>query len=569
MTSKLNISNIPLPENGVYTGDFEFLHSYQSISVLINTNVNGSVKYHFSNDGETIYHTEEFNIIGNTSFYKTVVKKGSYFRAEYFNAGVAQDTFKLITIYRKDSPDIEFDNLDTVNCKQSGEWSFSLGETSNLYVSDALTHQKLDGINSNIFSVKNNTSDTAINTLGISIDTSNINTKLEGIYNNTSNIDTNLSNLSQQSVTTKKDNEIILNAPSGVLAYADTVPIPIKDPFNRSGWYYQNTLATNKFNYYYFSNTGFTLKLGDVKGQYCIFQNDTLTTNNVNVILSLYGPDGFLPTGARRVYSSNQKIEPGVKYLVYWGVDPLIFPELPRIQYTLADERNWDNNLNVLTMSVGSDSGYDALNVRNLMTHIGYVNAEDVPTTTMLIESLDALNSSSQLVGLNETIKNNTSDTAINTLGISNDTTSINNKITSGQQTMSNSIPVVLASNQVLSTNITNITKQGSENNIANNETILPGAVSSLVALVDNMKQCNIVYNDDSGVVFDNVGVEVSGDGINYHKVGEIYPFVSSGSTLRRGYLFLNVGGFVNLRIRNQSASESYNSVNCSIYGVS
>jgi len=134
---------------------------------------------------------------------------------------------------------------------------------------------------------------------------------------------------------------------------------------------------------------------------------------------------------------------------------------------------------------------------------------------------------------------------------------------------MSNSIPVVLASDQTVSTNITNITRQGTENNIANNESILPGEVCSSVAVVDNMKQCNIVYNDDSGIYFDSLAVEVTGDGITYHKVGEIYPFVSSGSTLRRGYLFLNVGGFSNMRIRNQSTDNTFVNVNCSVYGCS
>jgi len=353
-----------LPENGVYTGDFEFLHSYQSISVLINTNVNGSVKYHFSNDGETIYHTEEFNIIGNTSFYKTVVKKGSYFRAEYINAGVAQDTFKLITIYRKDSPDIEFDNLDTVNCKQSGEWSFSLGETSNLYVSDALTHQKLDGINSNIFSVKNNTSDTAINTLSIGNDTSNIDGKMSFGSNN--------------------------------------------------------------------------------------------TLNNAQQVL-LYG---------------------------------------------LTSGGGGGNNLHSVLVT---GSGHVVCDVDNFPN---------------------------------------------------------------GQETMALSLPVTLASDQSdINVKQNGVVNLGSYNNINNNSNISPGELSTLTVNIANMRDVTVTYSDISPDNFDSVGVEVSGDSVNFHEVRTLFPFVQPGDSNRSGFVSFNVSGFTSLRIRNKSSVYVNSNVNCSVYG--
>jgi len=276
----------------------------------------------------------------------------------------------------------------------NGKLMIDVGELG-LNTTDILTHDKLDLINN---------------------DTSNINSKLQSLI----------------SQTTKFDNSLILDSAPGIASYADSNPSPVMDAFNRDGLFYTNTLAGNKFNYYYYSNTSFTTTLGNIKGQFSIFQNDSLTTDNVIVILALYGIDGFT-TGPERVYTSNEKLLPGVKYLVYWGVEPNIYPELPRIEYTLSNEINWDDNIDVLTMSVGSDSAYTAETVQNLMTHIGYINSDNEPVITTLINTLDAVNSETQMVELLNvlnselvSVKNNTSDISINTLGISNDTQSIN-----------------------------------------------------------------------------------------------------------------------------------------------
>ena len=465
----------------------------------------------------------------------------------------------------------------------NGKLMIDVGELG-LNTTDILTHDKLDLINN---------------------DTSNINSKLQSLI----------------SQTTKFDNSLILDSAPGIASYADSVPPPVKDANNRDGWYYRNTLAGNKFNYYYFSNTGYTETLGNIKGQYAVFQNDSLTTDNVNVILALYGIDGFT-TGPKRVYYSNQRILPGVKYLAYWGVEPNIYTELPRIEYSLVDETNWDENINVLTMSVGSDSGSAVGTVQNLMTNIGYIDVNNQPVTTTLISSLNAVNSDTQIVELLEgvnsnlsSVKNITSDIAINTLGISNDTTSINGKITSGdnntlssaqqvllygktsgggggnllysvlvtgsghlvcdvdnfpngQETMANSIPVVIASNQGdINVKQNSVVNLGSFNNINNNSNISPGQLSTLTADISNMRECTIIYTDISPENFDSLGVEVSGDGVNFHEVRTIFPFVQPGESSRSGFVSFNVSGFVLVRIRNKSAVYVNSNVNCSVYG--
>jgi len=421
----------------------------------------------------------------------------------------------------------------------NGKLMIDVGELG-LNTTDILTHDKLDLIN---------------------LDTYNINSKLE--------------NFISQTLTIKLDNTLILNTPPGVSSYADSNPSPVMDAFNRDGWLYTNTLAGNKFNYYYFSNTGFTETLSNIKGQYAVFQNDSLTTDNVNVILALYGIDGFAG-GPRRVYYSNEKLLPGVKYLVYWGINPDVFPELPRIEYNLVDEINWDENIDVLTMSVGSDSAYTAGTVQNLMTHIGYINSDNEPVITTLINTLDAVNSETQMVELLNvsnseliSVKNNTSDIAINTLGISNDTQSINGKIRNGQQTMTNSIPVVLASNHNdINTRINSVLNVGTHNNINNDTTINFGDYSTSNADISNMRDCNIVYSDSSNSSFDSVGVEVSGNGgINWYEIGGIFPSAPIGGALRLGFSSFSVGGFSLMRISNKSTDTNFNNVQASVFG--
>jgi len=214
-------------------------------------------------------------------------------------------------------------------------------------------------------------------------------------------------------------------------------------------------------------------------------------------------------------------------------------------------------------MSVGSDSGYTAGNVENLMTHIGYINSDNEPVITTLINTLDAVNSETQMVELlNDSnsnlssIKLNSSDIAVNTLGISTDTQSINGKLTSsnteditnalqtvvyarhknphidelgalnittghnlcvslqdldgatGQATVALSLPVTMATDQPdINFQVNSFKKEGSHNNINNDTTITQGSVSTLEANISNMRDCNVIYSDNSTASYDSVNV--------------------------------------------------------------
>lgn len=290
--------------------------------------------------------------------------------------------------------------LTDVNTKLSGELLVrgELSVQDGITVVDEGSHTKLDALNDKLAGE-------------LTVNDVEGNTKLETL-NNTLNtrlvhINDNLRQSVQQSHNKYNfyglNNEVILNE-GGEDIYADTVPPPMRDPTNKEGWFYFNENAGNKFNYYYFSNTAYLVPANQVLGQFCIFENQSVTTENVNVLLSIYAGTDFFNDGLR-VYTSSAKIKPGVKYLAYWGQDPNIFPGLPRLEYTLAVNRNWNGSLNVLTMSVGSDSGYAPQTVANLMTHMGYVDANDGVVTSHLIGSSDNINASSQLVKLSRDIK--------------------------------------------------------------------------------------------------------------------------------------------------------------------
>ena len=138
-----------------------------------------------------------------------------------------------------------------------------------------------------------------------------------------------------------------------------------------------------------------------------------------------------------------------------------------------------------------------------------------------------------------------------------------------GQDTMSASFPVVLASDQSdINIKVNSFKQEGSTNNIENNASIISGAASSLSADISNMRECNIIVEDSSTSSFDGYDVEISGDsGTTYFTINNLYPVLNGAGTKRFAYASLNVGGLDLIRIRNTSSTDTYTNVNASVFG--
>ena len=127
MSSKFNTSVSVLGSNAVFNGQYEYIREYQSVAILCNADVNGTVTLQFSNDGGTTAdHTEDISVVGGTSLFRAVEKKGNWFKVVYTNGPASQSSFTLRTHYRETSVDADLDSADTVNAKQSGFWSLDV-----------------------------------------------------------------------------------------------------------------------------------------------------------------------------------------------------------------------------------------------------------------------------------------------------------------------------------------------------------------------------------------------------------------------------------------------------------
>ena len=159
--------------------------------------------------------------------------------------------------------------------------------------------------------------------------------------------------------------------------FADGRP-GLEDAQLRDGWYYQNTVAGQKINWYFFDGVNHAnIALGNFSA-YAVMTFDSVASSP---ILSVY----TMPTGSGDVIPGfahsklaygNLNATPvvGKKYLVYFGQNPTIHPELPRIQLSLSvGSSNGDMNPleRVSTTSFGSDSGAAVNNVKFMVESVG------------------------------------------------------------------------------------------------------------------------------------------------------------------------------------------------------
>ena len=121
----------------------------------------------------------------------------------------------------------------------------------------------------------------------------NITTMTNNIATNTSNIATNTSNIS--TLTIKQTN--VLQVYSSPAIYADgrppaTVPSSSSNTYAQFGWYFKNTTAGYKINWYMPPATG--MKVSDILGLYMRYFNCSTTSNDNSPFLTVY----TVPTGS-------------------------------------------------------------------------------------------------------------------------------------------------------------------------------------------------------------------------------------------------------------------------------
>lgn len=171
---------------------------------------------------------------------------------------------------------------------------------------------------------------------------------------------------------------------NNALVYADGQP-GVKDPsaLIRDGWYFKNTVAGQKINWYYFDGTTQgTLTLGDFKSAYAIMTFDAVSGGGAAPIFAIYtvptGTGDVIPGFAhsRLVYDGPMTPTPvvGQQYVVYAGENPPVKPELPRINLTFIPGLSIGDKLpteQILTISFGSQSGASVDQVQYMVETLG------------------------------------------------------------------------------------------------------------------------------------------------------------------------------------------------------
>ena len=67
----------------------------------------------------------------------------------------------------------------------------------------------------------------------------------------------------------------------------------------------------------------------------------------------------------------------------------------------------------------------------------------------------------------------------------------------------------------------------------------------------------------------EHLDIEISGDGVSYYKLQELYPSPpSAGAMTRTAVTSLDLHGISNLRLRNVSVADTYTGVIASIFGT-
>lgn len=210
---------------------------------------------------------------------------------------------------------------------------------------------------------------------------------------NTSDLDKPISNDTQDALDALDDRIVPIEDRAEVVTvyayennaqvYADGQP-GVKDPsaLIRDGWYFKNSVAGQKINWYYFDGTSQgNVTLGDFKSAYAVMTFDAVS-GVASPIIAIYtfptGTGDVIPGFAhsRIVYDGPMTPTPvvGKQYLVYAGENPPVHPELPRINLALIPGLSIGDKLpteQILTISLGSSSGAAINSVQYMVETLG------------------------------------------------------------------------------------------------------------------------------------------------------------------------------------------------------
>lgn len=180
----------------------------------------------------------------------------------------------------------------------------------------------------------------------------------------------------------------------------------VADPTGRTGWFFTNTSAGKKVNWYFYNGAD-NITLGNFSA-YAVVTTDDVSNDNAP-FFGVYtakqndGQDAASWYRSRQVYVPTATMTPGTKYLVYFGSNPQIHADLPRIQLVLSPVAGSNRGPQaasevVSTSSLGSNSASAVNRVKFVVESIGVVS----PTVKRDIElRQDASNDSETSSGLN------------------------------------------------------------------------------------------------------------------------------------------------------------------------
>jgi len=110
------------------------------------------------------------------------------------------------------------------------------------------------------------------------------------------------------------------------------------------------------------------------------------------------------------------------------------------------------------------------------------------------------------------------------------------------------------------------VLNEGSYANAANNVSIASAGYSSVISIA-NINVCSVFYEDSSTSSFDSLKIEVSPDGTNWFDYGiELYPS-QEGAVRKAVQTNLHVEGLTHMRLKNNSASDTYANVYGTVVG--